>query len=656
MKIKQVLVLTLSLLTVSSCKKSDPLYCTKTGDCRGGLICDVRTAECVAPDPQGEVPSADGGSRRDVTVPGTRLDTGGMVMFGDGASATTGEPAVRDGAVSDRRAEGDARVEVDVPKVACTTTAQCVPGAPLCSPAGMCTGCRGDSDCMGLGDATRMACSPSGACVRCVQDTHCGAGNPVCDGASNTCVECTMASQCSGKAPLCEARKCAGCGTDAQCLALDDPARRACGKSGACVRCAADAHCGGTATPVCDTATNMCVQCTSNGQCAGSTPVCEANKCGACKVDTQCQGLNDPNRRACGKSGACVRCAADSHCTGSATPACDVPTNLCVECIGDANCTTDPTKSFCVANKCDSCAKVAPQACATRGAAKPVCGAGGACVECNASADCSRDVGKPICTASACGRCTTDAQCAAKGGGPGVCMDHQDGRCASEAETIYVQKGGACGGTAGTAAVPLCGPQEAAAALTGGRRVVVVRGAVDELNWTLNGPQVSVVGQPSGGVAATIAAGTSPGISISGGDIYVRSLSISCVADVSDRGIVAQSGTVLRLNRVAVKNCAKGGIFVDVSGFDIRNTTVTGNGPGDLGGLPWGGIRVQAFPPAGPSRLESLTIKDNKGPGLSCTSAAMGSGVLASGNSPTDISSSCGVTACGAAGPNCGAQ
>jgi hypothetical protein len=186
--------------------------------------------------------------------------------------------------------------------------------------------------------------------------------------------------------------------------------------------------------------------------------------------------------------------------------------------------------------------------------------------------------------------------------------------------------------------------------------VVVVRGAVDEFSWSLTGAQVTVVGQPAGAVPAAILAGTNPGLALNGGDLYVRNVSVSCVPDFSDRGIVAQSGAVLRLNRVTVKNCAKGGLFVDGAGFDVRQSTFTGNGPGDIMGFPWGGIRVQGSPAGGPPRLESVTIKDNKGPGLSCSAAVMGTGVLVTGNSMPEVSPTCGVASCGAAGPTCGGQ
>src|SRR5439155_12883681 len=88
-------------------------------------------------------------------------------------------------------------------------------------------------------------------------------------------------------------------------------------------------------------------------------------------------------------------------------------------------------------------------------------------------------VTKPICDVQArhCVPCTSDAQCAKKDPNPGICVAHQDGRCAADAETIYVQMANGCG-TAGSgrAATPFCSPQDAIAALTPTRRIILVTG------------------------------------------------------------------------------------------------------------------------------------------------------------------------------------
>src|SRR5205814_5810078 len=100
-----------------------------------------------------------------------------------------------------------------------------------------------------------------------------------------------------------------------------------------------------------------------------------------------------------------------------------------------------PASPVCVQNKCAPCTQQ-PDACATRTPALPVCAPTGACVECTADQHCTTAT-KPICDTATnkCAPCTGDAQCVKKGGAgnSGICMFHQDGHCASDAEVIYVQ-------------------------------------------------------------------------------------------------------------------------------------------------------------------------------------------------------------------------
>jgi hypothetical protein len=93
--------------------------------------------------------------------------------------------------------------------------------------------------------------------------------------------------------------------------------------------------------------------------------------------------------------------------------------------------------------------------------------------------------------------------------------------------------------------------------------------------------------------------------------------------------------------------------------FDIRNSKITGNGPVQTaGGTKWGGIRVESLPPVvldGQASLNLVTIQNNLESGLSCSSAIQGQGVLASGNTTSDIASSCGVVSCATSSSTCGA-
>src|SRR5882672_3013694 len=127
------------------------------------------------------------------------------------------------------------------------------------------------------------------------------------------------------------------------------------------------------------------------------------------------------------------------------------------ECTEDRQCPAE--RPVCGAGgTCGACRSGVGQACATNHAAKPICGPSGACVECAVSADCASNA-KPVCDPQAltCVPCKNDVDCAGRPG-PGVCIAHQDGRCASEAETIYVQAGTACTSVAdpsgGAAAAP----------------------------------------------------------------------------------------------------------------------------------------------------------------------------------------------------------
>jgi hypothetical protein len=327
------------------------------------------------------------------------------------------------------------------------------------------------------------------------------------------------------------------------------------------------------------------------------------------------------------------------------------------ECTDDRQCLAE--RPVCGAGgTCGACSAGIGQACATNHASTPVCGPSGACVECAVSSDCHGNA-KPVCNPQSfrCVPCQGDADCAGRAG-PGVCMAHQDGRCASEAETIYVQQVATCASVAdpasGGATTPFCGLDKGASALSPTRRLFVIRGTVQGTAWTLQGAPgdapVSIVGQQS----ATIAGGASPGLNVVSADLYVRQVLVTLSAQI---GISASNGATLRLDAVKVDTNRGGGILIDASRFDIRNTVVTGNGPGLLpGDVSWGGMRVQNPPATAPLDLNLVTITNNAGPGLLCTSAIQGAGVRASANSTIDVGTACGITPCGAPSATCGAM
>jgi hypothetical protein len=169
---------------------------------------------------------------------------------------------------------------------------------------------------------------------------------------------------------------------------------------------------------------------------------------------------------------------------------------------------------------------------------------------------------------------------------------------------------------------------------------------------------LSIVGQQSAFILAT----TSPAFSMQSGSVYLRGVKLSAGGST---GITAKGGT-LALDTVTVNNCncgyptlmtgcMGGGILVDGAAFDIRNTTITNNGPS--ADLVWGGMRVASLSATGPKNLHLVTIQNNNAPGLSCATGAsiQGDGVLASGNSTGQITGACGITACTSMSSTCGA-
>ncbi len=479
--------------------------------------------------------------------------------------------------------------------------------------------------CVAMGDGgadPRDAAAPSEDGPGGSIDPVPGSVDPAAPDAS---IACGPDQLCPPDRPQCAAGQCVACTADDQCT---DPARGAC-SGNVCVDCraAGPAACTG-AGRVCDPTTGGCAECLESAQCktpgksfcAGKVCVgCQEAGPGACQAPT---AVCDPG------SGACVACTASSSCA-------------------------DPRAPLCEGNRCVACTMAAPGTCASLDPARSVCAPDGACVACNSSPDCTADASKPICLDRVCVGCTSDAQCALKlGANPGVCLRHLGGRCATDAETIYVQDGATCG-TAGTSAAPLCTPETALSMLSATREVVVVRGLVGGFAWNdmAMGQRASIIGQ----AGAVFAGGVRPGVRLSGpGDVYLRGVTVRSSEVV---GIVAQAGATLRLDGVVVDTNRGGGILLDGARFDLRDTLVTNNGAGETGAVIWGGILVQAVPAGGPSRLERVSLIDNRQIGLTCDGPVEGVGVHARGNAGgVEVGARCGVTACPALNATCGSS
>jgi hypothetical protein len=237
-------------------------------------------------------------------------------------------------------------------------------------------------------------------------------------------------------------------------------------------------------------------------------------------------------------------------------------------------------------------------------------------------------------------------------------MAHQDGRCATIAETIYVQMKAGCNDSvtatdpgAGTSGQPLCSMQPAPMLLSATRDLILARGTVSGGSWNLTtqASETSIVGQQS----ASVASATNPGFSMQSGAVYIRDLEFSSSGSM---GISASGGT-LRLQHVTVDNCKHGGVLLDGAGFDIENTTVSNNMAGTFNVITnWGGILINNPPTSGPAALEFVSVLSNAQIGITCSTSIAATGVSASGNAGGDISSGCGFSSCGTASSTCGAQ
>ena len=351
--------------------------------------------------------------------------------------------------------------------------------------------------------------------------------------------------------------------------------------------------------------------CFADGDCAGGpNPYCLAGRCVACKTSGECRG----GAPICSSDHVCVSCVAAVGACPSAAPACEADSGRCVECASNDDCPV---------------------------ATQPIC-----------------DDASNTCVA-----CTSDAQCAAVP--PAVCLYHLDGRCASEAETIHVGSSGTatCSDTApdpGSALVPYCTAQKGVrAANAKGKPLVVMTGAfLGEFTGIALTSRLTVVGKN----AIIIPADFSDGIGVTSGEVYLRGLTVAgSLATQTGIGINAQASTgatlILHMEGCIVTGNPGGGILLAGAAFDIRNTLISGNGPGQTaGGASFGGIRVDSLPATGPLSLDLVTIENNLAPGLSCAASIQGNGVLVSGNGLPQITNSCGVVPCSPASPTCGAK
>jgi hypothetical protein len=341
-----------------------------------------------------------------------------------------------------------------------------------------------------------------------------------------------------------------------------------------------------------------------------------------CVTDNECSA--DAGTPACSSAdgGAmCVQCTdSKKHCADPQKPVCDQTAQKCVECVGTGTeCTADAAKSVC---------NVATQS----------------CVECINNTKCTGT--KPICdmTQKACRACTADSEC--KDIGPGICVDF-DGHCATNAEVVFLDRGGACDSTQSQ----YCVSGLAVTALTGAKPILLISGAMPVAAIDISGAApnpVLIVGR--GGASVGAGSGDIAGVRIDGvRKAWVRDLKISG----GTVGVLADAGADLRLTRCTIVGNGAGGIRTIGASFVITNTIVAANSQGEgSGGVSWAGVRLGDPPVGGSGRFENNTVVDNTQVGIACSTVYDITTDIVHGNTGGESVNCSAANCCGAGDPD----
>lgn len=286
-------------------------------------------------------------------------------------------------------------------------------------------------------------------------------------------------------------------------------------------------------------------------------------------------------------------------------------------CTSHGDCS--PLQPYCLAGICRGCKT--DQDCSSNAAGGRCEEVSQRCVPCTKSAHCN-EPSRPVCGEDhRCARCQTDEQCVQRQDGhPGICLDHEDGRCADTSETWFLKSKLGCSAAApgdGSAANPFCSSQKAIDALTPAKRVVRVLGTatlpLDGFAYARSdlAQPVTIVGD---GTAKILAVGVEA-LRVSAGELYVRGLHLTSQAGTA---VVAEAPATLHLNRCVISGSGAGGLYVNAAGFDVINTVIADNrsapppAPKSFGGAYLLGINGK------PQRFAYNTIVGNRGFGLFC--------------------------------------
>jgi hypothetical protein len=216
-------------------------------------------------------------------------------------------------------------------------------------------------------------------------------------------------------------------------------------------------------------------------------------------------------------------------------------------------------------------------------------------------------------------------------------MSHQDGRCATDTETVYVENRPMCSlvpTTGGTSTVPFCSPQAGIGAAGGAKRLIVLRGTTPFVPFdvALNPGEISVISKDG----AIIDHGAAIGIHLTRGQLYVRGVTVGAG---SGPGVVADGGSVsvLRLDRCQILGSG-GGLLINNAGYEIVNTVIANNNEALVPptGPTYGGVYLRSAAGA-LTTFRYNTIVGNQNIGLQCFGPYATSSLILANNALTQF-------------------
>lgn len=252
---------------------------------------------------------------------------------------------------------------------------------------------------------------------------------------------------------------------------------------------------------------------------------CVAGDCvaAACGLDTDC---DDPSAPFC-IDDLCRPCRgvdADTEGCTAAAPVCDAEASTCVGCAAADDCAGYPET--------------------------PLCDVGaGACVECLTAAECGGVT--PVCDAGTCRGCVEDSEC-----GTGFC-DHELGRCAEEAEIVFVATNGTPG--ACSRAAPCGSNDDVEDALTVLRPYLqLLPGTYPLYRLTIVSGRVVVhgAGATLEGVTAQTGEGPRGALVVQDAELVVRGLTVQTTGNQQLGGAISASNSRLILDEVVIRDSA----------------------------------------------------------------------------------------------------